>query len=112
MAEELCTGWFRIIAGTADSMADIMKEITVNNSPLTQGLKKRTRKAFGIRKKEKDNDSTGSPERDGGRKTNGAPNGFYGDIDWERYTSPVVDDEGYSIRPDEESEEGDILGTA
>lgn len=26
--------------------------------------------------------------------------------------SPEVDDEGYSIRPDEESEEGDILSTA
>ncbi|KAM7388105.1 hypothetical protein PAMP_024306 [Pampus punctatissimus] len=51
------------------------------------GLKKRTRKAFGIRKKEKDNDSTGSPDREGGsqKKTNGAPNGFYGDIDWDRY---------------------------
>ncbi|XP_027145812.1 SH3-containing GRB2-like protein 3-interacting protein 1 isoform X6 [Larimichthys crocea] len=91
MAEELCTGWFRIVAGTV-------------------GLKKRTRKAFGIRKKEKDNDSTGSPDREGGsqKKTNGAPNGFYGDIDWDRYNSPEVDDEGYSIRPDEESEEGPI----
>uniref|UniRef100_A0A3Q3VYQ7 MHD domain-containing protein n=1 Tax=Mola mola TaxID=94237 RepID=A0A3Q3VYQ7_MOLML len=95
---------------------------------MMQGLKKRTRKAFGIRKKEKDNDSTGSPDRDGGsssaeytvqslstgiliklslcfqsqKKTNGAPNGFYGDIDWDRYNSPEVDDEGYSIRPDEE----------
>ncbi|XP_038571270.1 SH3-containing GRB2-like protein 3-interacting protein 1 isoform X5 [Micropterus salmoides] len=71
-------------------------------------LKKRTRKAFGIRKKEKDNDSAGSPDRDGGsqKKTNGAPNGFYGDIDWDRYNSPEVDDEGYSIRPEEESEEG------
>ncbi|KAM6921858.1 SH3-containing GRB2-like protein 3-interacting protein 1 [Xenentodon cancila] len=85
------------------------------------GLKKRTRKAFGIRKKEKDSDSTGSPDRDGGepqevessqKKSNGAPNGFYGDIDWERYNSPELDDEGYSIRPDEESEEGDILNTA
>lgn len=76
---------------------------------MMEGLKKRTRKAFGIRKKEKDNDSTGSPDRDGGsqRKTNGAPNGFYGDIDWDRYNSPELDDEGYSIRP-EESEEGVI----
>ncbi|CAJ1060987.1 SH3-containing GRB2-like protein 3-interacting protein 1 isoform X3 [Xyrichtys novacula] len=74
---------------------------------MMEGLKKRTRKAFGIRKKEKDNDSTGSPDRDGAqKKTNGAPNGFYGDIDWDRYNSPMVDDEGYSIRPDEESEEG------
>ncbi|KAM9762957.1 SH3-containing GRB2-like protein 3-interacting protein 1 isoform 4-T4 [Menidia menidia] len=72
---------------------------------MMEGLKKRTRKAFGIRKKEKDNDSTGSPDRDGGKKTNGAPNGFYEDIDWERYNSPEVDDEGYSIRPDEELEE-------
>lgn len=77
---------------------------------MMEGLKKRTRKAFGIRKKEKDNDSTGSPDREGGsqKKTNGAPNGFYGDIDWDRYNSPEVDDEGYSIRPDEESEEGPI----
>ncbi|XP_068599563.1 SH3-containing GRB2-like protein 3-interacting protein 1 [Brachionichthys hirsutus] len=79
---------------------------------LSLGLKKRTRKAFGIRKKEKDNDSAGSPDRDGGepqvesKRTNGAPNGFYGDIDWDRYNSPEVDEEGYSIRPDEESEEG------
>ncbi|XP_058493835.1 SH3-containing GRB2-like protein 3-interacting protein 1 isoform X6 [Solea solea] len=74
---------------------------------MMEGLKKRTRKAFGIRKKEKDNDSTGSPERESGsqKRTNGAPNGFYGDIDWDRYNSPEVDDEGYSMRPDEESEE-------
>uniref|UniRef100_A0A8C9T2K1 SH3-containing GRB2-like protein 3-interacting protein 1 n=1 Tax=Scleropages formosus TaxID=113540 RepID=A0A8C9T2K1_SCLFO len=65
------------------------------------GLKKRTRKAFGIRKKEKDTDSTGSPDRDGSKKSNGAPNGFYGEIDWERYNSPEVDEEGYSIRPEE-----------
>ncbi|XP_077784756.1 SH3-containing GRB2-like protein 3-interacting protein 1 isoform X15 [Podarcis muralis] len=49
---------------------------------MMEGLKKRTRKAFGIRKKEKDTDSTGSPDRDG---TN----------------SPELDEEGYSIRPDE-----------
>ncbi|XP_005948848.1 SH3-containing GRB2-like protein 3-interacting protein 1 isoform X2 [Haplochromis burtoni] len=78
---------------------------------MMEGLKKRTRKAFGIRKKEKDNDSTGSPDRDGepreveSKKTNGAPNGFYGDIDWDRYNSPEVDDEGYSIRPEDELEE-------
>ncbi|XP_058634286.1 SH3-containing GRB2-like protein 3-interacting protein 1 isoform X17 [Onychostoma macrolepis] len=71
---------------------------------MMEGLKKRTRKAFGIRKKEKDTDSTGSPDRDGGsqKKTNGAPNGFYGEIDWDRYNSPEVDEEGYSIRPEEE----------
>ncbi|XP_054973625.1 SH3-containing GRB2-like protein 3-interacting protein 1 isoform X16 [Pan paniscus] len=89
------------------------------------GLKKRTRKAFGIRKKEKDTDSTGSPDRDGiqpspheppynskaecareggkkvSKKSNGAPNGFYAEIDWERYNSPELDEEGYSIRPEE-----------
>ncbi|XP_056233758.1 SH3-containing GRB2-like protein 3-interacting protein 1 isoform X4 [Seriola aureovittata] len=111
MAEELCTGWFRIIAGTVGSLE--IEEC--KSATMMEGLKKRTRKAFGIRKKEKDNDSTGSPDRDGGepqevessqKKTNGAPNGFYGDIDWDRYNSPEVDDEGYSIRPDEESEEG------
>ncbi|XP_029474092.1 SH3-containing GRB2-like protein 3-interacting protein 1 [Rhinatrema bivittatum] len=67
---------------------------------MMEGLKKRTRKAFGIRKKEKDNDSTGSPDRDGIKKANGAPNGFYAEIDWERYNSPELDEEGYSIRPD------------
>ncbi|CAB1317846.1 unnamed protein product, partial [Coregonus sp. 'balchen'] len=51
---------------------------------MIQGLKKRTRKAFGLRKKEKDTDSTGSPDKDG-KKTNGAPNGYYGEIDWDRY---------------------------
>ncbi|XP_067846477.1 SH3-containing GRB2-like protein 3-interacting protein 1 [Heptranchias perlo] len=70
---------------------------------MMEGLKKRTRKAFGIRKKEKDTDSTGSPDRDGSKKSNGAPNGFYAEIDWERYNSPEVDDEGYSIRPDDKS---------
>ncbi|XP_044056950.1 SH3-containing GRB2-like protein 3-interacting protein 1 isoform X2 [Siniperca chuatsi] len=108
MAEELCTGWFRIIAGSLE-----IEEC--KSATMMEGLKKRTRKAFGIRKKEKDNDSAGSPDRDGGeppevessqKKTNGAPNGFYGDIDWDRYNSPEVDDEGYSIRPEEESEEG------
>uniref|UniRef100_W5MJ56 SH3-containing GRB2-like protein 3-interacting protein 1 n=1 Tax=Lepisosteus oculatus TaxID=7918 RepID=W5MJ56_LEPOC len=115
------------------------------------GLKKRTRKAFGIRKKEKDTDSTGSPDRDGSfsgkkyglkvvnhvtggdlgnkyylnlneqgtinryhslcnqgplsmKKTNGAPNGFYAEIDWELQNSPEVDDEGYSIRPEEDAD--------
>ncbi|XP_059503858.1 SH3-containing GRB2-like protein 3-interacting protein 1 isoform X6 [Stegostoma tigrinum] len=73
------------------------------SATMMEGLKKRTRKAFGIRKKEKDTDSTGSPDRDGTKKSNGAPNGFYAEIDWERYNSPEVDDEGYSIRPDDKS---------
>ncbi|XP_019898721.1 SH3-containing GRB2-like protein 3-interacting protein 1 isoform X2 [Esox lucius] len=75
---------------------------------MMEGLKKRTRKAFGLRKKEKDTDSTGSPDRDGGstrkKKTNGAPNGYYGEIDWERYVAPDVDAEGFSLRPGEEGE--------
>uniref|UniRef100_A0A8C2DKK0 SH3GL interacting endocytic adaptor 1b n=1 Tax=Cyprinus carpio TaxID=7962 RepID=A0A8C2DKK0_CYPCA len=73
---------------------------------LLTGLKKRTRKAFGIRKKEKDSDSTGSPDKDKSKKANGAPNGFYGEIDWDRYNSPAVDDEGYSVKPGEQG--GDI----
>ncbi|XP_061594724.1 SH3-containing GRB2-like protein 3-interacting protein 1 isoform X2 [Cololabis saira] len=88
---------------------------------MMEGLKKRTRKAFGIRKKEKDSDSTGSPDREGGepqevessqKKSNGALNGFYEDFDWERYNSPELDDEGYSVRPDEESEEAAPTKTA
>ncbi|XP_041751588.1 SH3-containing GRB2-like protein 3-interacting protein 1 isoform X1 [Coregonus clupeaformis] len=70
---------------------------------MIQGLKKRTRKAFGLRKKEKDTDSTGSPDKDG-KKTNGAPNGYYGEIDWDRYATPDVDAEGFSLRPGEERE--------
>ncbi|XP_048019926.1 SH3-containing GRB2-like protein 3-interacting protein 1 isoform X1 [Megalobrama amblycephala] len=69
---------------------------------MMQGLKKRTRKAFGIRKKEKDSDSTGSPDKEKSKKANGAPNGFYGEIDWDRYNSPDVDDEGYSVKPGEQ----------
>ncbi|XP_016320105.1 SH3-containing GRB2-like protein 3-interacting protein 1 isoform X3 [Sinocyclocheilus anshuiensis] len=69
---------------------------------MMQGLKKRTRKAFGIRKKEKDSDSTGSPDKDKSKKANGAPNGYYGEIDWDRYNSPDVDDEGYSVKPGEQ----------
>ncbi|XP_030227909.1 SH3-containing GRB2-like protein 3-interacting protein 1 isoform X6 [Gadus morhua] len=110
MAEELCTGWFRIIAGSLE-----IEEC--KSATMMEGLKKRTRKAFGMRKKEKDNDSTGSPEREGGltsqeppesdlsqKKSNGSANGFSGEIDWERYNSPEVDEEGYSLRPDEEEE--------
>uniref|UniRef100_A0A8C8R8C5 SH3-containing GRB2-like protein 3-interacting protein 1 n=1 Tax=Pelusios castaneus TaxID=367368 RepID=A0A8C8R8C5_9SAUR len=105
---------------------------------MMEGLKKRTRKAFGMRKKEKDTDSTGwhrgrqrlpapavtdfisSLQTDAlcgpwlfnlkmvnlfsnilQKKSNGAPNGFYAEIDWERYNSPELDEEGYSIRPEE-----------
>uniref|UniRef100_H0ZIL6 MHD domain-containing protein n=1 Tax=Taeniopygia guttata TaxID=59729 RepID=H0ZIL6_TAEGU len=73
-------------------------------------------KAFGIRRKEKDTDSTPHPNdptsnskaegtqeggNKNGKKTNGAPNGFYAEIDWDRYNSPELDEEGYSIRPEE-----------
>uniref|UniRef100_A0A672LMZ2 SH3GL interacting endocytic adaptor 1 n=1 Tax=Sinocyclocheilus grahami TaxID=75366 RepID=A0A672LMZ2_SINGR len=51
-----------------------IRQLTI--SPHTTGLKKRTRK----------------PQK----KTNGAPNGFYGEIDWDRYNSPEVDEEGYT----------------
>ncbi|XP_051556488.1 SH3-containing GRB2-like protein 3-interacting protein 1 isoform X4 [Myxocyprinus asiaticus] len=69
---------------------------------MMQGLKKRTRKAFGIRKREKDTDTTGSPDKEKSKKANGARNGFYGEIDWDRYNSPDVDDEGYSVKPGEQ----------
>ncbi|XP_033885209.2 SH3-containing GRB2-like protein 3-interacting protein 1 isoform X3 [Acipenser ruthenus] len=94
MAEQLCTGWLHIVAGSLE-----IEECT--SAIMMEGLKKRTRKAFGIRKKEKDTDSTGSPDRDGNKKTNGAANGFYAEIDWERYNSPEIDDEGYSVRPED-----------
>ncbi|XP_023650340.2 SH3-containing GRB2-like protein 3-interacting protein 1 isoform X3 [Paramormyrops kingsleyae] len=99
MAEELCTGWFRIVAGSLE-----IEEC--KSAIMMEGLKKRTRKAFGIRKKEKDVDSTGSPDRDGcpQKKTNGAPNGICGEMDWDRYNAPDVDDEGYSIRPEDDEE--------
>ncbi|XP_047224227.1 SH3-containing GRB2-like protein 3-interacting protein 1 isoform X3 [Girardinichthys multiradiatus] len=75
---------------------------------MMQGLKKRTRKALGLRKKDKDTDATSSPDKEGSesgkkgkKKANGAPNGFYGEIDWDRYASPDVDEEGFSLRPGE-----------
>ncbi|XP_076000576.1 SH3-containing GRB2-like protein 3-interacting protein 1 [Genypterus blacodes] len=78
---------------------------------MMQGLKKRTRKALRLRKKDKDTDTTGSPDKEGtgsgkrgSKKANGAPNGFYGEIDWDRYASPDVDEEGFSLRPGDEGE--------
>ncbi|KAI3374408.1 hypothetical protein L3Q82_006234 [Scortum barcoo] len=39
------------------------------------------------------------------KKANGAPNdGFYGEIDWDRYASPDVDEEGFSLRPGDEGD--------
>ncbi|KAK7944812.1 hypothetical protein WMY93_000540 [Mugilogobius chulae] len=73
---------------------------------MMQGLKNRTRKALGLRRKDRDSDATSSPDKEGGgtgkkgsKKANGAPNGFYGEIDWDRYASPDVDEEGFSLRP-------------
>ncbi|XP_017275774.1 SH3-containing GRB2-like protein 3-interacting protein 1 isoform X2 [Kryptolebias marmoratus] len=78
---------------------------------MMQGLKKRTRKALGLRKKDKDTESTSSPDKEGSgssrkgnKKANGAPNGFYGEIDWDRYASPSVDEEGFSLRPGDEDD--------
>ncbi|XP_029930995.1 SH3-containing GRB2-like protein 3-interacting protein 1 [Myripristis murdjan] len=78
---------------------------------MMQGLKNRTRKALGLRRKDKDTDSTSSPDKEGtgsgkkgSKKANGAPNGFYGEIDWDRYASPDVDEEGFSFRPGEEGD--------
>ncbi|AWP04429.1 putative SH3-containing GRB2-like protein 3-interacting protein 1 [Scophthalmus maximus] len=76
------------------------------------GLKKRTRKALGLGKKDKDTDAASSPDKDrpgsgkkGSKKANGAPNGFYGEIDWDRYASPDVDEEGFSLRPGDEGKQ-------
>ncbi|XP_028986923.1 SH3-containing GRB2-like protein 3-interacting protein 1 isoform X3 [Betta splendens] len=83
---------------------------------MMQGLKNRTRKALGLRKKDKDTDATSSPDKEGSgsgkkgsKKANGAPNGFYGEIDWDRYASPDVDEEGFSLRP---GDEGDAASKA
>ncbi|KAL3988188.1 homeobox protein Nkx-5 [Sarotherodon galilaeus] len=77
---------------------------------MMQGLKNRTRKALGLRKKDKDKETTSSPDKEGSgsgkkgsKKANGAPNGFYGEIDWDRYASPDVDEEGFSLRPGDEA---------
>ncbi|XP_061787535.2 SH3-containing GRB2-like protein 3-interacting protein 1 [Nerophis lumbriciformis] len=78
---------------------------------MMQGLKNRTRKALGLRRKDKDPESTSSPDKEatgsgkkGNKKANGAPNGFYGEFDWDRYASPDVDDEGFSLRPGDEGD--------
>ncbi|XP_030015528.1 SH3-containing GRB2-like protein 3-interacting protein 1 isoform X2 [Sphaeramia orbicularis] len=83
---------------------------------MMQGLKNRTRRALGLRKKDKDTEASSSPDKDGtgsgkkgNRKANGAPNGFYGEIDWDRYASPDVDEEGFSLRP---GDEGDTASKA
>ncbi|XP_037131130.1 SH3-containing GRB2-like protein 3-interacting protein 1 [Syngnathus acus] len=82
---------------------------------MMQGLKKRTRKVLGLQKKDKDAETTSSPDKEASasgkkrnKKTNGAPNGFYGEFDWDRYASPDVDEEGFSQRP---GAEGDAAST-
>uniref|UniRef100_UPI0035901D44 F-BAR domain only protein 2 isoform X6 n=1 Tax=Myxine glutinosa TaxID=7769 RepID=UPI0035901D44 len=66
------------------------------------GQKRRSRIKFPRKKKEKDADSTEPPDADSlpQKLPNGAPNGYCGDIEWQRYNSPEVDDEGFSIRPE------------
>ncbi|XP_054623060.1 SH3-containing GRB2-like protein 3-interacting protein 1 isoform X2 [Dunckerocampus dactyliophorus] len=84
----------------------------INKSlPEARGLKNRTRKALGLRKKDKDAETTSSPDKEatgsgkkGNKKANGAPNGFYGEFDWDRYASPDVDEEGFSLRPGDEGD--------
>ncbi|XP_035491605.1 SH3-containing GRB2-like protein 3-interacting protein 1 isoform X5 [Scophthalmus maximus] len=60
---------------------------------MMQGLKKRTRKALGLGKKDKDTDAASSPDKDrpGSGKKGSA--------------SPDVDEEGFSLRP---GDEGDV----
>ncbi|XP_037644382.1 SH3-containing GRB2-like protein 3-interacting protein 1 isoform X2 [Sebastes umbrosus] len=83
---------------------------------MMQGLKKRTRKVLGLGKRDKETDAASSPDKEGAgsgkkgnKKANGAPNGFYGEIDWDRYATPDVDEEGFSLRP---GEEGDAASKA
>nr|XP_020474013.1 SH3-containing GRB2-like protein 3-interacting protein 1 isoform X2 [Monopterus albus] len=83
---------------------------------MMQGLKNRTRKALGLRKRDKEQDTASSPDKGGAgsgkkgsKKANGAPNGFYGEIDWDRYASPDVDEEGFSLRP---GDKGDAASKA
>ncbi|XP_074506718.1 SH3-containing GRB2-like protein 3-interacting protein 1 isoform X3 [Sebastes fasciatus] len=83
---------------------------------MMQGLKKRTRRALGLGKRDKETDAASSPDKEGAgsgkkgnKKANGAPNGFYGEIDWDRYATPDVDEEGFSLRP---GEEGDAASKA
>nr|XP_057922646.1 SH3-containing GRB2-like protein 3-interacting protein 1 isoform X2 [Doryrhamphus excisus] len=59
---------------------------------MMQGLKNRTRKALGLRKKDKDTETTSSPDKEAtgsGKKGN---------------ASPDVDEEGFSLRPGDEGD--------
>uniref|UniRef100_UPI00358F35F9 F-BAR domain only protein 2-like n=1 Tax=Myxine glutinosa TaxID=7769 RepID=UPI00358F35F9 len=74
-------------------------------SAMIGGLRKRTKLGFGIKKKERDADSVSSQEGDSTacltkqKLCNATANGFLGDIDWQRYTSPELDADGYSLPP-------------
>ncbi|KAM9306815.1 F-BAR domain only protein 2 isoform 2-T2 [Pholidichthys leucotaenia] len=73
-----------------------------NTAIATEGAKPRRRKPFGIpgRRKDKDTDSTESPENDAANTANGAPPGYFGAIDIQNANIPQVDAEGFCIRPE------------
>ncbi|XP_034459038.1 F-BAR domain only protein 2 isoform X8 [Hippoglossus hippoglossus] len=71
-----------------------------NTAIATEGAKPRKRKPFGIRRKDKDTDSTESTEVEAANTANGAPPGYYGAIDIQNANVPQVDAEGFCIRPE------------
>ncbi|XP_041101741.1 F-BAR domain only protein 2-like isoform X2 [Polyodon spathula] len=72
-----------------------------NIASATEGAKPRKRKTFGIpgRRKDKDTDSTESPDAES-VTSNGAPSGYYGRIDLQNANIPEVDDEGFCLKPE------------
>uniref|UniRef100_A0A8C4QC51 FCH and mu domain containing endocytic adaptor 2 n=1 Tax=Eptatretus burgeri TaxID=7764 RepID=A0A8C4QC51_EPTBU len=89
--------------GTGKDKPGLIEFEECSNTVSTQeGQKRRSRIAFARKKKEKDADSTEPPDAESlpQKLPNGAPNGYCGDIEWQRYNSPEVDDEGFSIRPE------------
>ncbi|XP_068429600.1 F-BAR domain only protein 2 isoform X5 [Clinocottus analis] len=71
-----------------------------NAAIATEGAKPRKRKPFGIRRKDKDTDSTESTEVEPANTANGAPPGYYGSIDIQNANVPQVDADGFCIRPE------------
>ncbi|XP_041101768.1 F-BAR domain only protein 2-like isoform X5 [Polyodon spathula] len=73
-----------------------------NIASATEGAKPRKRKTFGIpgRRKDKDTDSTESPDAESVKTSNGAPSGYYGRIDLQNANIPEVDDEGFCLKPE------------
>ncbi|XP_030598087.1 F-BAR domain only protein 2 isoform X2 [Archocentrus centrarchus] len=71
-----------------------------NVATAAEGAKPRRRKPFGIpgRRKDKDTDSTESTEVEAANTTNGAPPGYFADI--QNANVPQVDEEGFCIRPE------------